>query len=147
VFGYPIGGGVAQDWYFYVSSTKEMKNLKGGADVGVENSNVILTEKCADYSEGMLYSGDEFASMAANGCSVRFLDENGELALYLGSLANENYKAVYSATDFKDGKSDIIFLGQNSKRYTVTIDKTGKWLTEPKEVDNEFRVRNDEEVR
>lgn len=142
VFGYPLGSGIAQDWYMYIASTSEMKQLNAN------DGNVILADECADYSEGLLYSGDEFTSMAANGSSVHFVDENGNLALYLGRSVkgketNENYKAVLSASDFEDGKSNIIFLGQNNKRYVVTIDKTGNWLTEPKEVDNDYRVRNE----
>lgn len=142
VFGYPLATGIAQDWYMYIASTSEMKQLNS------EDGNVILADKCADYSEGLLYSGDSFTSMAANGSSVHFVDENGNLALYLGRSiqgkeTNENYKAVLSASDFKNGKSDIIFLGQNNESYVVTIDKIGNWLTEPKEVDNDYRVRND----
>ena len=140
LFGYPLSMSIAQDWYMYIAKTKTLINLSA------DNNNVVLTDKCADYVEGLLYSGDEFNSFAADGCSVRFLDEEGNCALYLGRSteqrpSNENYKEVYSASDFKDGKSNIIFLGQNNKRYTVTVDKQGNWQNEPKEVDDQYKVR------
>ena len=121
----------AGERYMYINSS-------GGY---LREAEVGLGEECGDYSEGLLYSGDCFGTSAAIGCYVIFFDEYGDVAMELSRETGEYYKGVYSATDFKNGKSQIIFQGLDGKRYTVEIDTKGNWLGEPEKVDDEYRVR------
>lgn len=140
LLGYPVAMGIPQAYYMYITKEQQLIRLTG------DDNNVLTIDACEDYVDGWVYSGDEFNSNGMYGGCVRFIDEEGNCALYLGRSiegreSNENYNQVYSASDFVDGKSNIIFQGKNYKRYTVTIDKQGNWLTEPVEVADDYRVR------
>lgn len=64
-----------------------------------------------------------------------FYDMTGKLKLGIDEKSNENYKFVHYVDNFIDGKSTLWFVGQDKEFYSVTIDKNGNWLDEPKVAD------------
>lgn len=130
---HPYYGVAAQESYMYEYKTGKLFHI----DASCTDS--------SDYYDGLLYLGDykdpSNAMGYVKGRGVCFADSKGNIVLVLSTDTNENYFSVFSASDFQDGKSNILFAGQNKKYYTVTIDKTGKWLNEPIEVDKNYKVR------
>ncbi len=125
------------DRYFYVRSTGEFFEM--GEDKNGNNNNVNISE-CGDYSDGYLFAV-KGSNLTAGGARIWFVDEYGQTALICSNDQNSSYKNVYEALDFKNGKSTVLFQGQNLKYYTVTIDKQGNWLDEPIELDGYEAIR------
>ncbi len=76
-----------------------------------------------DYSDGLMLVCSDYMEK-----TIKYFDSDGNCVLDL--VTNSEY-SVYIATDFVNGKANIAFVGKDGKNYTVDIDKTGKWLTEP----------------
>ena len=88
-----------------------------------------------NFGDGLLYCYSEG--------SIIYLDENGDEALKITTDSNENYVGIEEASDFINGEATLLFRGKDGNEYTVTIDKTGKWLDEPVKHENAVHVRND----
>lgn len=85
------------------------------------------TIETIDYSDGLLF-------VYSNGYvnpGAKYFDENGNCVIDLDN-SNEYYKgSVLYASDFQNGEATVHFKGLDDNYYTVQIDKTGAWKTEP----------------
>lgn len=79
-----------------------------------------------DYSDGLMI----IYSNLWRDSGTRYFDEDGKVVLDLDS-SNPEYAEVTWASGFEDGEAMVFFKGTDRNFYRVTIDKTGKWLTEP----------------
>lgn len=64
--------------------------------------------------------------------TIEYFDENGEALLKIDNNSNENYEHIQYVENFIDSKAVLTFEGKDENLYTVTIDKQGEWLDEPK---------------
>ncbi len=78
-----------------------------------------------DFSDGLLliYSNHREEVVA-------YFDENGNCVI---DLENDDkyYGSIRYAERFENGQATVTFGGKDQNLYTVVIDKTGNWITEP----------------
>ena len=130
------------------NNTKSYMYVKS-KNIITEQETEPITSTVSEYSEGLLYCGDLYGVYdgitSYNSRGVKFFDEEGELVLKLPSGKNTEedraYDIVLQATDFKDGKSTILFIGQDKNWYTVEINKNGEWLGEPIQIEKDANIR------
>lgn len=79
-----------------------------------------------DYSDGLLLIYSNYYVDPG----AKYFDEEGNCVLDLDN-SSEYYKEVMFASDFVDGEATVNFVGMDRDWYTVKIDKSGAWKTEP----------------
>lgn len=79
-----------------------------------------------DYSDGLMI----IYSNSLKDSGTKYFDSDGNCVLDLDN-SNENYIDVTWASGFEDNEAAVYFRGKDNNMYRVTIDKTGKWLSEP----------------
>lgn len=115
VYDYDFSG---QNAYLFIKSSSEFVEIPTPAWQTIET---------IDYSDGLLL-------VYSNGYvnpGAKYFDENGNCVIDLDN-SNEYYQgAVLYASDFQNGEATVHFKGLDSNYYTVQIDHTGAWKTEP----------------
>lgn len=115
--------------YIYNYNNKEMKKF-----------DVSCTRMFAnDFSDGLLYSRDSTSDY-----NIIFYDKDFNEALKIIVDDNENYESLPEVSDFKNGNATLLFIGKDRNKYTVTIDKKGKWLDEPKKYEETYEDFRDD---
>ena len=106
----------------------------------------IIEESCSYYSSHpMLYSNGLLKTYRTVWESdaieyidvVTFYDENGNEALTIDTNSSEYFEKLLYVEDFVDEESVVYFYGLDQNYYTVRINKSGEWLSEPIEIDKE----------
>ena len=90
-----------------------------------------LNPKCfeSDFTNGYMlyYDCSYYVPDSTQYMDVFYIDEDGNTALY---LSNFEYQ-IFEARPIENGVAEIVFRGRDGNRYLLSMDLSGKWLTEP----------------